>query len=144
MFLPFVHGFPAPPFSPHLALDIGDTNLDHLLGLVSKTALGLHFYVDKLGNIYYDNALLSVINSSAARKAVLMKLLEAKYNTVSAEEITNTLEPLTKTNDINQKRNEVISDIKKELFSVSQHRLSLESHKSGNRIDYYSLVVHKQ
>ena len=143
MFMPFIYGFPAPPASPCLALDIGDTNLDQLLELVSKTALGVHFYVDRIGNIYFDNTPLSIINSSASYKAVLIKILEAKHNTVTAEEVTSVLEPLTNTNDINQKRNEVISDIRKELFSVSQHKLVLESSKSGHRVDYYSLVLHE-
>lgn len=144
MFLPFAYGFPAPPSSPCLALDLGETDLDQLLGLVSKTALGLHLYVDKLGTIYYDNTQLPVINSSVAYKAVLMKLLEAKYNTVTAEEVADVLEALTKTDDIDQKRNEVISDIRKELFTVSQHRLNLNSYKRGHRVARYSLVLQEQ
>ncbi|MBR3131018.1 hypothetical protein IKG31_00360 [Candidatus Saccharibacteria bacterium] len=138
MMVPFVSGFPPDSF-PAIALDIYDTDLDQLIESVLKKKLYGKFQKDNLGSYYYDGALLTGINNSPLREAVLEEFLLADEHTVSAKGIEGVISRFRDEVD-DPARNDAISETKKALRDVS-HEIDIASHKAGRRVDYYELIV---
>lgn len=121
--------------APSFVIDICETDLNQLIRLISKERLWESFYKDKLDRFYYDDKPLTKINSSKTYKLILGELLIADEHTLTAKEVMELL-----SDDDIQKRNRVVSDIRKSLRSASRE-INIESHKTGRSVDYYRLTI---
>lgn len=140
IFTPIISQFSASS-SPIIALDIYDTDLDSLLENVSRKRFFGSIYVNDFGQFYYENIPLKNINNSPLRKAILGGFLSKDNHVLSTREIMDILKSFDEEDyDNDDKRNENLHKIRKNLFSVSQHKVNILSYKNGHRIDYYELI----
>lgn len=141
MMMPFISGFPTDSF-PGFAVDILATNLDELLNAVSRKMIFAGIHKDKLGQFYYDGTPLVQINNSPLRRALLDGLLTADKHTLSREELLHIMASFdSDDSDNNAKLTQNVYLINKEIFSTSNHKVSLLSHLSGRTADYYFLQI---
>ena len=133
---PFVLGF-SPHSAPNFAIDLYDTDFPRLFKLISMDKLWGNFRRDRMDRLYYGDVLLGGINHSPLRKEILSELLIADEHIVPAEKVMSIL---SVDDDDREKRNRIMSEIKKELRSVS-HDIDIKTHRVGRSVDYYELII---
>lgn len=112
-------------------------SFDQIIDTIQANNSWGKFFLDKVGRVHYDGALLpNSINGSYSHKNILIDLLMARDHTITADE-TDKYFP---NDDNNVNRNNHISLLGRTLKSIDRS-LGIETTLEGNRSKYYTLTM---